>query len=142
MTMAATRKRSHPNPTTSNGKSSSADDGNETVERIIQAAESRDGSSRESSIATASSNNNNKMDTVEGGPFTNAELSQLSLLRVDGWNEVEGDTLLTLTGMLQLHIGSGVGIDLVGEGRNVVLMRKGDGPVISVQQVRSWFSFV
>eukprot|EP00956_Cyclotella_meneghiniana_P027793 scaffold63298_cov26-Cyclotella_meneghiniana.AAC.1 len=97
MTMAATRKRSHPNPTTSNGKSSSADDGNETVERIIQAAESRDGSSRESSIATASSNNNNKMDTVEGGPFTNAELSQLSLLRVDGWNEVEGDTLLTLT---------------------------------------------
>ena len=85
------------------------------------------------------------MDTVEGGPFTNAELSQLSLLRVDGWNEVEGDTLLTLTGMLQLHVGSGVGIDLVGEGRNVVLMRnngEGDGPVISVQQVRSWFSFV
>lgn len=86
------------------------------------------------------STGNTKMDTVEGGPFTNAELSQLSLLHADGWREVEGDTLVTLTGMLQIHVGSGVGIDLVGEGRNVVMCNKeGGGPVISVQQVRHLF---
>lgn len=50
--------------------------------------------------------------------------------------------MVSLAGMLHRHVASGVGIDLVGEGRNVVKMKDGAGgdgggaPTISVQQVR------
>ena len=77
------------------------------------------------------------MESVEGGPFTSLELNRLSLVRSDAWSAVEGETIVSLTSMLQLHVGSGVSVDLVGEGREVVKMRKEEGgPVISVQQVR------
>jgi hypothetical protein len=120
--MVVTRKRS--NSKDDNIAANTADDALDLIERIIQTAESRHQSS-------------NQREIVEGGPFTQSELSQLSLLQNDVWSTIEGDTLVSLTGMLQTHVVSGVGMDLVGEGRNVVKWREngGDGPVISVQQV-------
>ena len=56
---------------------------------------------------------------------------------MEGWNALDPELVVTLTSMLQIHVAAGVGIDLVGEGRNVVLKsgEVGDGPVISAHQV-------
>lgn len=126
MTMVNTRHSSSP-PTISNTS--------DLIERIINAAETRESSSRESSLATTGTRTTKPIEAVEGGPFTNSELSQLSLVKTESWVELEGGTIVSLCGMLRVHVASGVGIDLVGEGRNVVKMKEGDVPVISVQQV-------
>eukprot|EP00804_Cyclotella_cryptica_P016499 CCRYP_004721-RA/>CCRYP_004721-RA protein AED:0.03 eAED:0.03 QI:72/1/1/1/0.85/0.75/8/2037/1257 len=104
------------------------------VERIVNAAESREASSRESSLAHGTKNSTE----IRNGcvPFTAMELSQLSLLRPEGWSTLDPDLVVSLTSMLQVHVAAGIGIDMVSEGRSVVLrgMEVGGGPVISVQQ--------
>lgn len=129
--MANTRRK-RSNESNNNNTTNQSNDAAEIIERIIHAAESREANSRESSVA----NNVSKSEIItEGGPFTDSELSQLSLLRLD-WTEVDADTVVSLAGMLSRHVAAGVGIDLVREGRNVVTMKGDDAPVISVQQVR------
>lgn len=112
------------------------DDAATSVERIVNAAESREASSRESSLANGTKKSNENFNGC--GPFTASELSQLSLLRPERWSVLDQDLVVSLTSMLQVHVAAGVGIDLVSEGRSVVLrgMEVGRGPVISVQQVR------
>lgn len=115
------------------------------VERIIHAAESRDPSSREITTSSSSTEYHFK-ETIEGGPFTDVELSRLSLVRPESWNTMENDeTVVSLTGMLKRHVASGLGIDLVGEARSLVRTKDGgDIPVITVQQVSNsrFFFFV
>lgn len=141
----SSRSTTEPNPTipTNNDVKSNAsknyspaNDAADTIERIINAAESREATTREYSVATGAANNK-PIEISDGGPFTASELSQLSLLRVEGWNALDPELVVSLTSMLQIHVSAGVGIDLVGEGRNVVLKsgEVGDGPVISAHQV-------
>jgi len=103
----------------------------DVVERIIEAVEARGASSHETSVA-----NSRCDERVEGGPFTNVELSQMSFIPTNKWRDVEGDTLVSLTGMLFLHVGSAATIDLVAEGRDVVKKKEDGEPVITLQQVR------
>jgi len=85
---------------------------------------------------------------LHGGPFTALELGQLSLVcnsspvvttnsnsidinsigNSDGvWSSLGEDLLSTLTPMLRTHVISALGIDLVGEGRNVITKSMEDG---------------
>lgn len=145
---------------------SPADAINNTVERIINAAESREAAGRESSLAYGTSPSGGKafeVAALHGGPFTAMELGQLSLHctasasnynnassknkvnYLGAWSSLDGDLLATLTPMLQAHVISALGIDLVGEGRQViaksmeVAAATGGGskkrPVITVHQV-------
>ena len=157
---------------------------NDTIERIVNAAESREASARESSLANGGGSSSSpsgqggeilfESSALHGGPFTSLELSQLSLhcctssssnnntttnstksnnnVSLGAWSTIDGDLLATLTPMLQSHVTSALGIDLVGEGRNVIAKsmegengngkkkKNGGGggkrPVITIQQVR------
>ena len=155
---------------------------NDTIERIVNAAESREASARESSLVNGGSSSSSspgqggeifESSALHGGPFTSLELSQLSLhcctsssyssnnttitnntkannnVSLGEWSTIDGDLLATLTPMLQSHVTSALGIDLVGEGRNVIAKsmegENGNGnkkknggkrPVITIQQVR------
>lgn len=57
------------------------------------------------------------------------------------WSTLDGDLLSTLTPMLQSHVTSALGIDLVDEGRKVIaksMEEKGNDnkkPVITIHQV-------
>jgi hypothetical protein len=107
---------------------------------------------------------------LHGGPFAAHELGRLSLhcapaataIGVDGggsvvvgssktgaWSSLDGDALSTLTAMLRSHVTSALGVDLVGEGRDVVARcaeahgdvaadnggRRGMRPAITIHQV-------
>ena len=101
---------------------------------------------------------------LHGGPFTALELGQLSLHctssnvpssntsrnsvgstannnNLGAWSTLDGDLLSTLTPMLQSHVTSALGIDLVDEGRKVIaksMEEKGNDnkkPVITIHQV-------
>ena len=58
------------------------------------------------------------------------------------WSTLDGDLLSTLTPMLQSHVTSALGVDLVDEGRKVIaksMEEKGNDnkkPVITIHQVR------
>ena len=130
----------------------------ECVENIVNAAESREASARESSLANGEGAAGGAGQMFEaaalyGGPFTTLELEQLSLhctssststsssniysssrsrsnkTNLGAWSTIDGDVLSTLTPMLQVHVTSALGIDLVGEGRSVIaqLENAGDG---------------
>ena len=90
--------------------------------------------SSSTSAATNSNNNNNNNTTVNNSDF-------------GVWSSLGEDLLSTLTPMLRTHVISASGIDLVGEGRNVItrLMMEEDGaekkknngikPTITILQV-------
>ena len=134
----------------------------ECVENIVNAAESREASARESSLANGEGAAGGAGQMFEaaalyGGPFTMLELEQLSLhctssssststtsssniysssrsrsnkTNLGAWSTIDGDVLSTLTPMLQVHVTSALGIDLVGEGRSVIaqsMENAGDG---------------
>ena len=52
----------------------------DTVERIVNAVENRDASSRESALANGTSSQQQILEVTHGGPFTSTEISQLALL--------------------------------------------------------------
>ena len=134
----------------------------ECVENIVNAAESREASARESSLANGEGATGGgqmfEAAALYGGPFTMLELEQLSLhctssssssstststssniysssrsnnkTNLGAWSTIDGDVLSTLTPMLQVHVTSALGIDLVGEGRSVIaqsMENAGDG---------------
>lgn len=131
------------------------------IEGIINAAETREASSMESSLATTGHAARRRLESnlQHGGPLTMSELSSLSqhcttttsvlcfgnssadnlLGAYNAWTALDGDLVSSLTPMLQVHVKSAVGIDLVGEGREVIrhsMEGKNDGPVITIHQVR------
>jgi hypothetical protein len=137
----------------------------DTVERIVNAVENRDASSRESALANGTSQQQIILEVTHGGPFTSTELSQLALLCTSGfsstnnggakqqydyqsssslWAAVDGDLLASLTPMLRAHVTSAMRVDLVGEGLGVIAKtvkaenspEKRSGPVITIHQVR------
>jgi len=121
---------------------------NNTVERLVNAAESREAAARESSVLNGTSPGGGRAfeaAALHGGPFAAMELGQLSLhcasssaggcsassndnnnscstnkVNLGAWSSLDGDLLAALTPMLQAHVISALGIDLVGEGRNVI----------------------
>lgn len=119
----------------------------DTVERIVNAVENREASSRESALANGYSQQQQIMEVTHGGQFTSTELSQLSLLCTSGfstatttnnnnnnnnggmkqsycqssqWASVDGDLLSSLTPMLRAHVTSAMRVDLIGEGVGVI----------------------
>ena len=116
----------------------------DTVERIVNAVENRDASSRESALANGTSSQQQILEVTHGGPFTSTELSQLALLCTSGfsssinnngggggakqydqlssqwWAVVDGDLLASLTPMLRAHVTTAMRVDLVREGLNVI----------------------
>ena len=167
-------KNEIPNPALSanNNNSTPAKAINNTVERIVNAAEVREASARESSLVNGTTTTNASPGgaafeaiAMHGGPLTTMELSQLSLhctppmnhksnrnmgnnnannnnsMNLGAWASLDGDLLAALTPMLQCHVKSALGIDLVGEGRNVISQcmqggEKNGRPVITIHQVR------
>jgi hypothetical protein len=134
----------------------------DTVERIVNAVENRDASSRESALANGTTSQRQILEVTHGGPLTSTELSQLALLCTAGfsstknggpkqydqsslWAAVDGDLLAALTPMLRAHVTSAMRVDLVGEGLGVISKtvqaenspEKKSGPVITIHQVRS-----
>eukprot|EP00984_Skeletonema_dohrnii_P018745 scaffold8827_cov120-Skeletonema_dohrnii-CCMP3373.AAC.8 len=134
----------------------------DTVERIVNAVENRDASSRESALANGTSSQQQILEVTHGGPFTSTELSQLALLCTTGfssssskngaanqsassqWAAVDGDLLASLTPLLRAHVTSAMRVDLVGEGLGVIAKtvkaesspEKTSRPVITIHQVR------
>ncbi|KAL7534879.1 hypothetical protein ACHAXR_010105 [Thalassiosira sp. AJA248-18] len=162
-------KNEIPNPalsSTNDNNSSPANNNaiDNTVERIVNAVESREASARESSLANGTSPGGGRAfeeAALHGGPFTAMELSQLSMhciasgsiasnnssmknrttsSSLGDWASVDGDLLASLTPMLQSHVKSAVNVDLVGEGRRVIsqcMEAQGDKngrPVITIHQ--------
>ena len=153
--LSATKVKSEPTPATPQVMLT------DLVERTINAAETREASSMESSLATTghAARRGLELNLQHGGPLTMSELSSLSqhcattasvlcfgnssadnlLGAYNAWTALDGDLVSSLTPMLQVHVKSAVGIDLVGEGREVIrqsMERKDDGPVITIHQVR------
>lgn len=144
-----TSKDSMPLPT--------ADAISSTVELLVNAAELREAAVRESSVANGMSTARagrgqggvaENVVALHGGPFTALELGQLSLVcnsapvvttssncigsnsignSDEVWSSLGEDLLSTLTPMLRTHVLSALGIDLVGEGRNVITKSMEDG---------------
>ena len=131
----------------------------DTVERIVNAAENRDAATRESSLVNGSTQQPVLEATHYGGPLTSKELSQLALLcssaasavvnngalqQQQQWASVDGDLMASLTPMLRAHVHSAMRVDLVGEGLGVISNtikaesspEKKSGPVITIHQVR------
>ena len=122
----------------------------DTVERIVNAVENREASSRESALANGYSQQQQQqiMEVTHGGQFTSTELSQLSILCTSGfstvtnnnsnnnnnnggmkqqsyyqssqWASIDGDLLSSLTPMLRAHVTSAMRVDLIGEGVGVI----------------------
>lgn len=139
-----------------------------TVELLVNAAELREVALRESSVANGTSTVRageghavfQEVVALHGGPFTALELGQLLLVcdsapvvssSIDSngndigssgvWSNIGEDLLSTLTALLRTHVISASGIDLVGEGRNVIMrsMEESDNgktPTITILQVR------
>ncbi len=138
-----------------------------TVELLVNAAELREAALRESSVANGTSIARaeggqavfEEVVALHGGPFTALELGQLSLVcnsapvvaSIDSngndigssgvWSTLGEDLLSTLTTLLRTHVISASGIDLVGEGRNVITRsmedsENGTTPTITILQVR------
>ncbi|KAL9191509.1 hypothetical protein ACHAXT_001215 [Thalassiosira profunda] len=137
----------------------------DAVERVVAAAEGREATARESSLANGGSSNGGggrALDSAAafGGPFAAVELGQLALhcasssttthgsnatfgnggkLNLGAWASLDGDTLASLAPMLRAHVVSAAGIDLVGEGRDVIVRHaeaRGEGgrPAITINQ--------
>ncbi len=139
------KKEQQQSPTTSSSSPPSAMM-QDTVERIVNAVENREASSRESALANGYSQQQQQITEVtHGGQFTSTELSQLSLLCTSGfstattnnnnnnggmgqqsyyqssqWASVDGDLLSSLTPMLRAHVTSAMRVDLMGEGVGVI----------------------
>ena len=141
------KKEQQQSPTTTSSSSPSAMM-QDTVERIVNAVENREASSRESALANGYSQQQQIMEVTHGGQFTSTELSQLSLLCTSGfstatttnnninsnnggmkqqsyyqssqWASVDGDLLSSLTPMLRAHVTSAMRVDLIGEGVGVI----------------------
>jgi hypothetical protein len=138
------KKDQQQSPTPSSSPSAMMQD---TVERIVNAVENREASSRESALANGYSQQQQQiMEVTHGGQFTSTELSQLSLLCTSGfstattinnnnnnggmkqqsyyqssqWASVDGDLLSSLTPMLRAHVTSAMRVDLIGEGVGVI----------------------
>lgn len=127
-------------------KSTSVPAAADAIELLVNAAELREMAARESSVANGTSPAKVEGKGVReemamyGGPFTSKELGQLLLLcnpssgistaankgcvstRDSGvWSSLEECLISTLSPMLRAHVKSAVGVDLVSEGRNVIL---------------------
>lgn len=151
--LSATRVKPEPTPATPQVMMT------DLIERVINAAETREASSMESSLATTghAAGRGLESNLQHGGPLAMSELSSLSqhcaatasvlcfgnssadnlLGAYNAWTALDGDLVSSLTPMLQVHVKSAVGIDLVGEGREVIrqsMERKDDGPVITIHQ--------
>lgn len=140
------KKEQQQSPTPSSSPSAMMQD---TVERIANAVENREASSRESALANGYSQQQQQqiMEVTHGGQFTSTELSQLSLLCTSGfstvtnnsnnnnnnggmkqqsyyqssqWASIDGDLLSSLTPMLRAHVTSAMRVDLIGEGVGVI----------------------
>ncbi len=152
-----------PQPTPPPSSSTAMQD---TVERIVNAVENREASSRESALVngTVAQQQQQILEVTHGGPFTSTELSQLALLCTFGfssssskngganqslssslWAAVDGDLLASLTPLLRAHVTSAMRVDLVGEGLDVIVKtvkaesspEKKSRPVITIHQVRA-----
>jgi len=131
----------------------------DTVERIVNAVENREASSRESALVngTVAQQQQQILEVTHGGPFTSTELSQLALLCTFGfssssskngganqsqWATVDGDLLASLTPLLRAHVTTAMRVDLVGEGLDVIVKtvktesspEKKSRPVITIHQ--------
>lgn len=150
-------EKADPSPATSTSTSSSAaaaaaaaDAIGSTVDGMICAAESREASARESSLANGGAPSPDdgggrafEAAALHGGPFAASELGRLSLhctpvatvdvgagndnggvvtkvSKTGAWSSLDGDVLSTLTPMLRSHVTSALGVDLVAEARDVV----------------------
>ena len=154
-------RQSHPSSTTTATTSAAMQN---TVERIVNAAENREASSRESALVNGTASYQQTLEVTHGGPLTSTELSQLSLLctsssggfsqsnnNISGvssdqstqWALVDGDLLASLTPLLRAHVTAAGRVDLVGEGLDVIAKtvkaesspEKKTGPVITIHQV-------
>ena len=141
------KEQQQQSPTTSSSSSPPSAMMQDTVERIVNAVENREASSRESALANGYSQQQQIMEVTHGGQFTSTELSQLSLLCTSGfstattnnsnnnnnggmkqqsycqssqWASVDGDLLSSLTPMLRAHVTSAMRVDLIGEGVGVI----------------------
>lgn len=149
-------------------KSSSSTAMQDTVERIVNAVENREASSRESALVNGTTTLQQTLEVTHGGPLTSTELSQLSLLCASElssnknnigqstqsyydqsssqWATVDGDLLASLAPLLRAHVTSAMRVDLVGEGLDVIAKtvkaesspEKKSGPVITIHQVSAF----
>lgn len=155
--------QTHPPPPPTPTSSTAMQD---TVERIVNAVENREASSRESALVNGTVAQQQLLEVTHGGPFTSTELSQLALLCTFGlsssssssknvgganqslssqWAAVDGDLLASLTPLLRAHVTSAMRVDLVGEGLDVIVQtvkaesspEKKSRPVITIHQVRA-----
>lgn len=124
----------------SSSSSAAADAINSKVELLVNAAELREAAVRESSVANGTSSDSGEVAASHGGPFYANELEQLSLLcnstpasseesnivNIGIWSSLTDDLLSTLIPMLRSHVVSALGIDLVGEGRDVIMKSMDD----------------
>ena len=91
---------------------------------------------------TVGNGNASSSSPGNGGKFS-PEFYGSAIKSSGDWASLDGDLLASLTPMLQTHVASAVGIDLVGEGRDVIVKsmeaetnpEKNTGPVITIHQV-------